>query len=668
MKRLALASGAGLLAGAIACGVISIPAEPIAPVNACGDNASCALTFADAAAVPQCSVMGACIGGSAFHPILVVTVPEDPHSAVLGSGGMTLALPDDYQATRASLAPLCTAPVSTPECDFVPPLATIDQAGSGSGGSLRVSDSFGKKVWPPGLRPNQPPPPLPNTPPPTSLPIHAVFRPLWTDPATGTAILAKKLGLPLDDRAATVSLRFSTFAGPLLAPTVSSKQQPGFAFGVKIPQPISPTDPSGAYELLVTPDSPFDVVPPYVAPYTLPLAAAGTQGLGLDISSFVTIYDQSTVLEGDYTVQELAGAPSLDGWKLHIDRDDGTRVSSLVTLGAGATKDVQVYWTTGTDQSSQTLYIDPPPGVDLPRYFSPPVGPTFFGPFAYPAIPSPVIASGFIRRATDNALTTAQVFFVANGDPQAYVVEQDGTTPAPLLYEKQAVTTGNGQFSLTLPPGLLRAYVVPDDPSLALTQASLTLDPFEGRQSGKTFFVNPRSHVTGRVLLPDGTPVFAADVVVDPSADAPFSTTEDPHLRPRESRGTTDTDGRFDVLSDPGDVDVSIRPHDGTQLPWVVLVSRKVLPTLSGDAGVGDGLALGDVVVNLPTPFTQSGAPGVLVDTAGKQLPFTLVRAYAFPAPVAVDGGAPQPRGARLIGSTVTDANGVFQLYVLPPE
>ena len=74
------------------------------------------------------------------------------------------------------------------------------------------------------------------------------------------------------------------------------------------------------------------------------------------------------------------------------------------------------------------------------------------------------------------------------------------------------------------------------------------------------------------------------------------------------------------------------------------------------------------MLVKLPTPFTQSMAPGILIDTATKPLPYTLVRAYSFPSAIVVDGGATLPRGARLIGSTVTDASGAFQLYLLPPE
>jgi hypothetical protein len=45
------------------------------------------------------------------------------------------------------------------------------------------------------------------------------------------------------------------------------------------------------------------------------------------------------------------------------------------------------------------------------------------------------------------------------------------------------------------------------------------------------------------------------------------------------------------------------------------------------------------------------------------------VRAYAFPALVpAADGGTPESRAYRLVGMTVTDDNGGFQLFTAPPD
>ena len=172
----------------------------------------------------------------------------------------------------------------------------------------------------------------------------------------------------------------------------------------------------------------------------------------------------------------------------------------------------------------------------------------------------------------------------------------------------------------------------------------------------------------GRVVLPNGLPVFAADVVVSASADAPFLPKDDPLARPRESRGTTDVNGLFDVPSDSGFVDISIRPHDGTSFPWVVLTNRVVPLNDGSNAGAPITLSLADVVIPEPSRYTQAAA-GVLTDSVGNPIVHGVVRAYAFP-PIAagVDGGAQQTRGARLLGMTVTDDGASFQLFVVPPQ
>ena len=96
--------------------------------------------------------------------------------------------------------------------------------------------------------------------------------------------------------------------------------------------------------------------------------------------------------------------------------------------------------------------------------------------------------------------------------------------------------------------------------------------------------------------------------------------------------------------SDPGFVDISIRPRDGTSFPWVVLTNRVVPPSDGSDAGVQVTLNVADVVIPEPSRYTQAGA-GVLTDSAGNPIVHAVVRAYAFP-PVAtgVDGGTPQAR------------------------
>ena len=76
-----------------------------------------------------------------------------------------------------------------------------------------------------------------------------------------------------------------------------------------------------------------------------------------------------------------------------------------------------------------------------------------------------------------------------------------------------------------------------------------------------------------------------------------------------------------------------------------------------------------DIVVSLPAPYPPSGQTGVLVDSSGNLLPRALIRAYQFPLlPTPLDGGTPPSRGARLIGMTLSDDTGAFQLFTTPPN
>jgi hypothetical protein len=670
LRRAAVAwSALGALGGALACGVITLPPVPMAPTNTCADNAACDKSFPDAGVSPQCSG-GACVGSTAFRPVLVVSVPEGARSPIIGIGGSTFGLPEAYEAAHVPFVPSKCQSVSV-ECDFLPPLASVVN------GNLLVSKGFGIALWPPGgLRPNQSDPTPPTPPSPTSLPIHVAFHPMWVDPASGSPVLASKLGLPLGDVSATIAR--SSF---LLGPTASPDPVPGYTFSALLPQPLDPADPSGSYLVEIVPDDPFDVFPPYLRQISVAPGQAGLAQAQLDLQ--LTKFDPTytvpplnpPIVQHDYEIDELTGAPDMSGWTVQVVDADGHRISGIVTLPAGPTKTISVFDATGaTGQSGQTLFVDPPPGTDYPRLVAATLGTSNipYGPWPYPALPDEVTVSGFVLRADDQTTrASAHVIFYADGQVPT-VFQADGTPPvSPLLYEKEVKTTDQGQYAATLRPGTLRAYVIPDADDLALTvDDGQLVSPGNPVQPGRALFVNPRSHVRGRVVLPDGTPVYAADVVIDASADDPFPpNVVDPLARPREARGRTDADGRFDVLSDPGLVDISIRPQDGTRLPWVVLTSRTVLPSIPGDGGPPGGLTLAkEVVVPLPTPFTQAASSGVVTDAVGNALPNAVVRAYAFPPPAQVDGGTPPTRGARLIGATVSDSSGVFRLFLAPPD
>lgn len=679
-RALALPVFAGL--GAIACGVLTLQPDPTAPVNTCTDDKSCAKNFPEAG-------IGSCTGGTcsqtAFAPFLVVAMPADQ----VGLGGVTVPVPANYAQVRGQLAqkgflpslPAClNAEQGLPatECDPVPPLGVFNH------GTLQVASGFDTVLVPPnGLRPNNQKI-LGGT---TALPVNVTAELLWQDPATGRFAPARKLGIALDDVSGSI-----TANAQLNGPTNGTATVPGFEYAVNVPQPLSQNDPTNQYRFYITPTNPYASVPPLIRSQTLTLSAPGFGQVGQSLvaQSQALKYDTpptdggpSTIQAHNYQINEAAGAPSLEGWIAHIDDQNGHRVSGAIVLPAGASKTVTLYEATGTasqgatttsgvdpDRYVETLYIDPPKGSSLPRFFAEAVAGQITSPtggFIYPALPSRVTLEGFVRTSDTLQTATGQVQFVANGNSDS-LVAADLTTTVPLLFSASTMTTSLGQYAIDVYPGTLRVYVLPDDPELALT----AFDKQVGGalvQQGITLQVNRRTHVKGRVVLPNGMPVYAADVVVSASADSPFLPKDDPLARPRESRGTTDTSGLFDVPSDPGFVDISIRPHDGTNFPWVVLTNRVVPPNDgTSDAGGQVTLVVGDVAIPEPSRYTQATS-GVLTDSVGNPIVHAVVRAYAFP-PLGAgpDGGTPQTRGARLLGMTVTDDSARFQLFVVPPQ
>jgi hypothetical protein len=524
-------------------------------------------------------------------------------------------------------------------------------------------------MWPPGLRPNK------KDSKGTSLPVNVAFHPMWKDPASQQPLLATTLGLPLAD----VFAYTQTVVQPGLVPpqpTTSDASTP-FVFTGLLPQPYSVGDPSDFYLMEMVPQEPFDVFPPTVTSVSVPLV-----GLGTVPSPFAPVTYNNPVVpsspvrqrpqNGTYHVQALAGAPDLTGWKVYIVDGDRRRISSVHLL-AGQTDDFVLYDATGrVDQTNETLFIDPPV-VDYPRLDTPALGSPGLIPFSfiYPALPPAVTVEGFVYRPDMITPTVASITFVADGSSTGAVFGTDGTTPInQLLYTKTISTTAGGQWAaMSVPPGLYRAYVIPQDPTLALTVQPQTFN-LVSPQLGHGLHANARTHVKGRVVLGDGTPIYNATVVIDSSADAPFAIPKDDVLmRPRETQGHTDVNGYFDVLSDSGAVDISVRPQDGTRFPWAVLTNRIVPPSSGSDAGTAGTLTLPNVVIPLPTPYPTSGAPGLLTDSTGVPLPHAVVRAYAFPTLTAPpDGGTPASRGARLIGLTITDDTGAFQLFTAPPD
>ena len=272
-------------------------------------------------------------------------------------------------------------------------------------------------------------------------------------------------------------------------------------------------------------------------------------------------------------------------------------------------------------------------------------------------LPQAVEVSGVVTAKADPGRPVAADLIFDAAD--FGVLLADLTHDAPLSYRTRVTTRTEadhvGEYTVRLPPGQYRVHAIPKDaPDLALTvrDALVGTAPV---QLGNGIPLETRRHLRGHAELPDRRPLVNAAVVVSSTRDPYLKTPPDPPLPlppalAREVTAFTDAAGNFDVLVDPGVLDVSVRPADGSRFPWVVTTSVTVAAA---------DLTLAQTVL-IPVPTAQRSR---VVDPLGNAIPRALIRAYAFPNPV---NGTPTPpsRSARLVGQTYADATGRYELYL----
>jgi hypothetical protein len=626
----------------LACDTITLPPELTSPVNECSEASTCEAIFPEAGA-PTCS-SGVCVTPSGFRPVLVVS---NPGNAPI-SPGVSVGLPN-VPLPGGTKGPACQ---TANDCIFLPsPQLTVGQINVTGG-----LQGLGPVLVPGGLQPNVPLTGSQET----SLPVTATFWPLWqlapANPNSGY-MLAGELGLPLNE--VSTNSEPSKLVVPPEPTNSSIPSRFGQAFSVPLVGGFTLTDTTlGNYLLQLVPEEPYSMFPPYV----------GEVSAGSRLTLEYTLPGQGPYINATtYDVQTNAGAPSLAGWTAYAVDSHGFRITGKVALSGAANEQFTLYDATQTsDQTGQQLYVQPPAGVSLPMYVDKAAGTLLGRQISYPPLPNPPVVSVSGTVTLDGDLTrpiTARIVFVADGAPDgAAVLTTDIATPysQQLYYRGDTTTNAVGQYQITLPPGKYRTYVIPNDAALALT-IQMQVVTTDAVQNGKGLNVQSRFHFRGNVQVGDGTPVYGAEVVLDPSADAPLDPGGfDPLALPRESIGSTDANGHFDVLVDPGLVDISVRPKDGTRFPWVVSTNWKVL---------ADTTLPKAIVIPPPGDPSTTRSGGQLADAVGNPLTRTIVRAYGFPpAGPTVDGGAPSSRGARLVGMTTSDDTGRFELYVAPPD
>jgi hypothetical protein len=180
----------------------------------------------------------------------------------------------------------------------------------------------------------------------------------------------------------------------------------------------------------------------------------------------------------------------------------------------------------------------------------------------------------------------------------------------------------------------------------------------------KSFALGAIPTLSGLAKVADQRPLAGATVIAIPThcfepnsiADARGLATPpapSPWCMPRPAQTTTASDGSFSLAIDPGAYALSVRPSDGTRLPWVTQpISVSLAP-----AGFQ-----GKVQFMVPAPFSVGLQ---LVDPYGNRLVHAIVRAFAEPPAVtSVSGTNP----AVELGEAITDENGNYEMYVTLPS
>jgi hypothetical protein len=634
---------AGLAAVVTACAPVTSAPAP-APLNSCPAHPCEAYVGADGGTgpfgSPQC-VSGACVleppsalpeGGASPTDDLVLLVTTSQTGFFFP--GLTFALPWDVLRDQAAATSTGTTPGS----------ASLPAAVQGSGVYLvtpsiarTVSDELGS----PALD--------------RSLPITATFEPLSISRPDGSTI-----GL-----------------GPLPVPTLSAAslvdrntQGPFGAMGSSAKMNVPPA----TYRETWTPLAPFDQ---FFGPVIRVVTPSPNDSFFQGVVNFydLTLDPTTSNLElPTYTISRQAG--SFDGWTAYL-RDVNTRqpVSNVVPLTGRIDPGVQFAVRrvpAGSDLGTPNPTADALDGVQV--VVAPPTGSSeatgLFTPQGEPAtlatsslvystLPTPETVDGSVRALQGDVGTVDLVFEALAITRAGQLDAQDFEFTAWATAVPDGVT-GMATFSVVLPPGEYRVDAHPRSGSSASAVVDLVVPVTSGGFDAPTIALGEPQPSVGIVQLADGRPLPGANVVGVPLACAPVprSAPDTSWCLPRSVQTTSAPDGTFVLGLEPGTYRIHVEPPVNSRLPWV---DARAAVVVHGADSIGappaGTLPVGTVVVPAPLPLGLR-----LTDSLGlRGVPGALVRAYR------ISGTGPTETAIEL-GEALTDDDGRYELYVVPPE
>jgi hypothetical protein len=500
----------------------------------------------------------------------------------------------------------------------------------------------------------------------TVVPAHATYKLLWPPypESNSCETLVQSTMLPVG----AVTSQEQTLNNIPLGPSAGES----VAFNA-VMQP-------GCYELTLSPESPFDqAFPPQVFHVTTvsQLNQYNIYSLPLDFTTATSGDKQSTL--PTFQVRRSAG---INGWTAWL-RDISTRsaVSGMRHLQGSTVASVVLgtsHVTAPTDALTGTeIVIAPPPGeTALPTEHIPALGSFDAGDVCYPPLPNPVVVQVTVSDAMKSTPVEADVLFRATGIDTFGDAAQcsssevddaglgDGSTGE--LLSTISLNTSNFEFvgqrhttldsvtgassvSIPLPPGEYSVVIRPLDSahSVGMQVLSVGVITTDGGTLVAPVPVSPSVVVTGTVYVADTRLLNEASVVAIPLLCADGS--NDVSCMPRASSTTTDEHGVYSLLLDSGTYAISVRPIDGTGLPWTT-VSSVAIPT---DVS---RLPLSPITV-----FAPIHAKVELEDPRGDPITGAVVRVFTSPS-----SGTSSSATSIEMGHAMTDGHGNVDLVLSP--
>jgi len=282
------------------------------------------------------------------------------------------------------------------------------------------------------------------------------------------------------------------------------------------------------------------------------------------------------------------------------------------------------------------------------------------------ALPAPVHVHGQVTSGNTPTPAPATVTLVAKNLPDI--------APGVLAsFVRTATTSDDGQFDAYLLPGQYTVSTVPQssldevDPSVTTLAADTrvwTVPATPDEQAGKVITLGSAFHITGQVLASNG-PVATAQVqaVASPQSiqydalqnivDSSTASILRAAFIPRASAGRVSSSGVFELRTDPGTFDITVRPNTDTGYPWLVMPNITVT---SLTAGLGR--------LNMPLPVSYRGTVTVPGTDGPNPVPSALVRAYIYLKSADYTADTDHADSVLQIAETTADTKGAFDILI----